>query len=192
MIELNNIYIALVHYPVKDKQANIITSAVTNFDIHDIARLSASIGFNKYYIITPIEEQKALVQRIVKHWLSDYGVVKNLARKQALEKVFVSSSLEQLKQEIEHNEKKSLKIISTSAKLYDNSISIKKFAEIYKKQRGVYLMLFGTAWGLADSIIKESDYILEPISYNRDFNHLSVRSAVSIISDRIYNSINNE
>jgi len=190
MTDLSNIYIALVHYPIKDKHDSVITTAVTNFDIHDIARLSASVGFNKYYIITPIKEQKALVNRIVEHWLKGYGAEKNLTRKQALEKVALCSSLEELKKEIEEKHQSNLKIISTSARLYDKSISISEFSKIYKNNKDIYLLLFGTGWGLADSIINNSDYILAPISYNTSFNHLSVRSAVSIISDRIYNSIN--
>jgi hypothetical protein len=53
-------------------------------------------------------------------------------------------------------------------------------------QRGQpYLLVFGTAWGLAEPFISEADYILEPISGRTDYNHLSVRSAAGIILDRL-------
>ncbi|MGL5950307.1 MAG: RNA methyltransferase, partial [Cetobacterium sp.] len=39
--------------------------------------------------------------------------------------------------------------------------------------------------GLIDEVMNMSDYILEPIRGAADYNHLSVRSAVSIILDRL-------
>ena len=49
----------------------------------------------------------------------------------------------------------------------------------------VYLLLFGTGWGLTEEVMNSSKYILEPIRGNTKYNHLSVRSAVSIILDRL-------
>jgi len=37
---LDKIYTALIHYPVLGRDGRIITTAVTNLDIHDIARSS--------------------------------------------------------------------------------------------------------------------------------------------------------
>ena len=34
---LNRIYVALIHYPIL-KDGSIVSTAVTNFDIHDISR----------------------------------------------------------------------------------------------------------------------------------------------------------
>ncbi|MBT8351253.1 MAG: RNA methyltransferase, partial [Deltaproteobacteria bacterium] len=34
----SNLYVALVHYPVVNKNGDVIASAVTNLDLHDIAR----------------------------------------------------------------------------------------------------------------------------------------------------------
>ena len=31
------LYVGLVHYPIYNKRMDVIASAVTNFDIHDIA-----------------------------------------------------------------------------------------------------------------------------------------------------------
>ena len=46
-------------------------------------------------------------------------------------------------------------------------------------------LLFGTGYGLVDEIMAEADYTLEPIVGPTDYNHLSVRSAASIILDRL-------
>jgi hypothetical protein len=47
------------------------------------------------------------------------------------------------------------------------------------------LLLFGTAHGLAPEVNKTADYTLPPIQCTTGYNHLSVRSAVSIILDRL-------
>ena len=56
-----NLYLSLLHYPVVNKQGETITSAVTNLDLHDIARVSATYGVKAFYAVTPLEDQKALV-----------------------------------------------------------------------------------------------------------------------------------
>ncbi|MBW1897630.1 MAG: RNA methyltransferase, partial [Deltaproteobacteria bacterium] len=48
-----------------------------------------------------------------------------------------------------------------------------------------HVLLFGTAWGLSDDFLEKADFILDPIMGDADYNHLSVRSAVSIILDRL-------
>ena len=48
-----------------------------------------------------------------------------------------------------------------------------------------YALVLGTAWGLADTFIKQADYCLEPICGPTDYNHLSVRSAAAILLDRL-------
>jgi hypothetical protein len=45
--------------------------------------------------------------------------------------------------------------------------------------------MFGTAWGLSDSVLADADFVLDPIAGNTEYNHLSVRSAVAIILDRL-------
>ena len=74
---------------------------------------------------------------------------------------------------------------TTSAKIFPNSISYKELSEKIFEDDQPYLLLFGTGWGLIDEVMSMSDYILEPIRGNSKYNHLSVRSAVSIILDRL-------
>jgi hypothetical protein len=47
------------------------------------------------------------------------------------------------------------------------------------------VLLFGTAWGLADEILEAADHRLAPINGKGAYNHLAVRSAVAIILDRL-------
>ena len=55
---------------------------------------------------------------------------------------------------------------------------------MYNEEK-IFLILFGTGWGIGKELIMNCDYILEPIEPNRSYNHLSVRSAVTIILDRL-------
>ena len=34
------VYCALVHHPVRDREGQTVTAAVTNIDVHDIARVA--------------------------------------------------------------------------------------------------------------------------------------------------------
>ena len=45
-----NLYLGLVHYPIYNKNMQVIATAVTNFDIHDISRTSS--GWIKKYFLT--------------------------------------------------------------------------------------------------------------------------------------------
>ena len=47
----NNIYVGLVHYPVYNKNSDVVATSVTNFDIHDISRTCRTYDIKKYFII---------------------------------------------------------------------------------------------------------------------------------------------
>ncbi|MGL5124649.1 MAG: RNA methyltransferase, partial [Fusobacteriaceae bacterium] len=52
------IYLALVHYPVYNKNHDVVCTSVTNYDIHDISRSCRTYDVNQYHIIVPVEAQK--------------------------------------------------------------------------------------------------------------------------------------
>ena len=179
--------IALIHYPIKDKKNDVIATAVTNMDVHDISRLTATFGLKKYYVVTPVVEQRALVNRIRDHWKSDYGKKRNDTRSQALEYLDVAATLEDAITQVKATSGKEVKVISTSARKFERSLAIDAFVTGIDPKYA-YLLIFGTGWGLTDEIMEKSDYILESLSYDTGYNHLPVRSAVSILLDRLYNS----
>ncbi|MRR35929.1 RNA methyltransferase, partial [bacterium] len=67
------LYIALLHHPVLDRGGRVITSAVTNADIHDIARSAKTYGVKRFFIVTPIADQADLVRAIIGHWTHGAG-----------------------------------------------------------------------------------------------------------------------
>ena len=48
----SSLYVGLVHYPIYDKHFNVIATAITNYDLHDISRSAKTYGVKKYFIIT--------------------------------------------------------------------------------------------------------------------------------------------
>lgn len=181
----NSIYLALVHYPVYNKNTDVVCTSVTNFDIHDISRTSKTYGVNQYHIIIPANAQKELTERILGYWQDGAGGQFNPDREEAFNSTRVHESIEKSVEDIEKREGKKPIIITTSAKTFPNSISYKNLSEKILNDDQPYLLLFGTGWGLIDEVMDMSDYILEPIRGNAEYNHLSVRSAVSIILDRL-------
>lgn len=179
-----SLYLALIHYPVVNKNGETIASAVTNLDLHDIARASRTFGIKKFYVITPLKDQKELVQKIISHWTAGMGAEYNPARRRALETIQVADSFEEAVNDIFHMENIRPKTVATCAKKKDQSLGYDRFKELIN-DGNPYLINFGTAWGLSPSFLDNADYILDPISGYTDYNHLSVRSAVSIILDRL-------
>ena len=177
---------ALIHYPVFNKNGDIIASAVTNLDLHDISRAARTYGLRSFYVVTPLTDQKELVEKIISHWVDGIGSRYNPKRREALELIRIKDSLNEVVEHIRNNNEESPKTVVTCAGARDNfrSISFGKFREMLHSGRP-YLLLFGTGWGLTENFIADADYILEPIKGNTNYNHLSVRSAAAIALDRL-------
>ena len=181
-----NLHLALVHYPVTNKNGDVIASAVTNLDLHDIARAAKTYDVRSFYVVTPIEDQIALVDQLLSHWLTGAGGTYNPKRRQALELVRIKKTIEEVIDEIRSMSSNAgnPRTVVTSATTWRTSVS---FNDMRKMLRDglPYLLVFGTAWGLAESLITSADYTLEPVKGTTTYNHLSVRSAASIILDRL-------
>jgi tRNA (guanine37-N1)-methyltransferase len=175
--------VALVHYPVYNKNQEIIGSAVTNLDIHDIARAGRTFGVGTFYLVTPYQDQQKLVGEIVSHWQDGYGARYNTDRKEALASIEICDDLQSLYELAAVSRQKPL-VVATSAREHAKSISYGAMRQKILDGRRV-LILFGTAWGLAEQALAGVDAMLPPISGYGDYRHLSVRSAVSIVLDRL-------
>lgn len=178
------IYLALIHYPVLNKNGEIIASAVTNLDIHDLARAARTYGVRAVYIVTPLTDQKRLVGQIVEHWTTGMGGVVNPDRKAAMKLISVQDSLESTRADIESREKTPPLTLVTSARERSEYRTIEELTLLTKNEQP-WLLLFGTAWGLAEACMIQADHVLKPIYGVNGYNHLSVRSAASIILDRL-------
>ncbi|MEJ6950475.1 RNA methyltransferase [Natronospora cellulosivora (SeqCode)] len=180
-----DVFVGLLHYPIQNKKGDVITTTITNLDLHDISRACKSYDINKYFVINPIESQKSLAQRMKEYWTSEYGAKYNPNRNEAFSVLEICNDLEESVKTIKDITGKEPVLIATDARPYPNTISYKKLRKlIIENERPIYL-IFGTGWGIIEEEMRSYDYILEPIWGRGDFNHLSVRSAASIIMDRL-------
>jgi len=181
----HSIYIALVHHPVVNKRGDIVTTSVTNFDLHDLSRNSSTYGVKGCFIVTPSQAQQDMVAYIRNYWREGKGADYNPDRKEAFEALYISGSLEESCLTIKKAHDKAPKLIATSAKSYDKVTLFRELREEISNTEDPYLIVFGTGWGLAETIINSADAVLEPIKGPVAYNHLPVRSAVAIVLDRL-------
>lgn len=180
--------IALLHYPVYDKNRQVVATAVTNLDIHDIARAARTFGADRYYIITPVAEQQRLVNRVADHWQSGWGAGYNPKRKLALDLLKVMSDLAAVTEDIQSRHGKKPLLVVTGATGRAGAVTDRELATRIREQADHFLFVFGTGWGMTEEIFDAADLVLAPIHGSGAYNHLSVRSAVAIYLDRIFGS----
>jgi tRNA (guanine37-N1)-methyltransferase len=179
------VFVALLHHPVYDKNGQVVTTAVTNMDIHDIARSGKTYGIRRFFVVTPIKALQKLALKIIDHWEAGYGSQYNVTRKDALALARICDTLDNVIIEIEGECREQPVIVVTSAKPGGTRTSFTELREMLQKESRPVLILLGTGWGLTQEVFSQADYILESIQGPTDYNHLSVRSAAAIILDRL-------
>jgi hypothetical protein len=179
-----NLYLALVHYPVINKHGDVIASAVTNLDVHDIARAARTYGVRGYYVVTPLADQITLVHRLIAHWTKGAGATYNPQRRRALELVRIKENLDEVIADIRGEVGSAARTVVTSARSQRPVIG---FAALRRMigEGPPFLLVFGTAWGLPETLISAADFALAPVRGPTTYNHLSVRSAATVVLDRL-------
>jgi len=181
-----DIFIGLVHFPVVNRRGEKICSAITNLDIHDIARTATTYGAKGFFIITPVEEQQELAKRVSSHWIEGIGGQFNPDRKRAFDIVQIVPDLATAENSVRRISGRTPVRLATSARDIPGCISWEIFEKrVYKNEFECILLLFGTASGLHQECLDYCDGVICPITAGTGYNHLSVRSAVAIILDRI-------
>jgi hypothetical protein len=177
--------VALVHYPVVGKNGETIASAVTNLDLHDISRAAKTYGVRSFFVVTPLQDQKELVDKIVSHWVSGSGSRYNPKRCEALSLIRVKETFEAVLADIAACGEGNPKTVVTSAKTRPHVLGFNGLRALLLENEKPYVLAFGTAWGLTEDFIEKADYILAPVAGWSDYNHLPVRSAAAVILDRL-------
>ncbi|HEX2570598.1 MAG TPA: RNA methyltransferase [Polyangia bacterium] len=203
---------ALVHHPVYDRSRRVVTTAVTNLDIHDIARSACTFGLAGYLVVTPIAAQRELAERILGHWreelelltggraaageaapghagagTSGAGAREDEFRGHALARVEVVASIEEAVALVARRcQGQEPLVVATSARSRPGAIDPRTLLAEAERAPRPLLLLFGTGWGLADQVLDRVHHLLTPIRGQSDYNHLSVRSAAAIVLDRLF------
>jgi hypothetical protein len=178
------LYLALIHHPVLNKRGETIASAITNLDLHDIARAGRTFGARGFFVVTPLRDQQVLTRRILGHWIEGDGAAYNPSRGRALSLIRVVDRLADARADIEAREGRPARLAVTSARDGENTLSCEALRAQMDEGTPVLLAL-GTAWGLAPECMAMADCRLRPIRGAGTYNHLSVRSAAAILLDRL-------
>jgi len=182
---VGDLYLALLHHPVLDKNGQVVTTALTNLDVHDIARTSRTYGVKRFFIVHPVRTLQLLALKIMEHWESGYGSTYNLTRKDALRLVAMEASLDGVLVALERETGQRPVLVATSARPGPDRVPFADFRARLEASADPHLIVLGTGWGLTPEVMARVDLTLEPIVGPSDYNHLSVRSAAAIILDRL-------
>lgn len=186
---MSDLYVALVHHPVVDKEGRVVTSSVTNIDVHDIARSCRTYGVKGFFIVTPVDALRGLVRRIMYHWEEGIGRDYNPNRTDALSIVQLERTLDGAEIAIERTHGTAPSLIATSARTSPDGpprVSFEALSQrLDSEDSRPVLMLLGTAWGLAPQCLARCEALLPPIYGPSDYNHLSVRAAAAVLLDRL-------
>lgn len=205
------IFVALLHSPMVDRNGKEVCTAVTNLDIHDIARTCKTYGVTKYFIVNPEEEQERLVKVILDHWKNEVAKVHHPARATALEVVQFVRTFEEAFNEasflsnsspsggIDRTRSCSIDsqpfVVMPDAKDLPESWSYPELRERLETSGlpgdgpGLrpLMIVFGTGWGISPSFYNKVDRALKPIwGLGKRYNHLSVRAAAAVVLDRVF------
>lgn len=182
----SSLYLALLHHPVLNRDGNIVTTSVTNLDIHDIARSARTYGISGYFVAHPSTGLRALCERVSWHWQDGYGAKVNESRRLAMELVRVVPDLEHAIASIENETGYLPTLIATSARSHDRPIVT--FSDLRARievDEAPILLLLGTGYGLSPELLDRCEALLEPLRGPGDYNHLAVRAAAAILLDRL-------
>jgi hypothetical protein len=199
--------IALVHHPVLDGQGAVVTTAVTNLDVHDLARSARTYGCSDYFVVHPVAAQRELVERIREHWTEGSSARRIPDRREALRVLRVVDSLEAAVEAL--GGRGNVEMWATAARRLGEPLAFSAARDRLSARESEpgaakpVLIVFGTGWGLAPSVVDGADALLEPIRARAEpgeaaepaeagqageaggYNHLSVRAACAIALDRL-------
>ncbi len=180
-----DLFLALIHHPVVDRNGRIVTSAITSLDLHDIARSSHTYGVRTAYVVHPIPEQREFAAAVINHWRFDFGRSFDSRRREALETIKIVASLEDAIADAERASGMRPLLAHTSAQTAGGVSCGELRRRMEAPGAAPVMLLFGTGFGLAPEVLERADLVLDAIRGPGEYNHLSVRAAVSIILDRL-------
>lgn len=167
-----------------NRRGEIIASAITNLDLHDLGRLACTYGIARCYIVTPLRDQRALAADLIAHWRMGVGRRVLPERSLALERLHLVTDLADARAELAAAWGVEARMWATSAAAPPDALSHDRARQLLAS--GVpTLLVLGTAWGLAPTVLAQADAVLESIPGVHGYNHLSVRCAAAVLVDRL-------
>lgn len=177
--------VLLAHHPVVDRQGEVVTTAITNLDLHDIARSAHTYGLDHFFVSHPVAAQRELAARVQSHWTDGSGARRIPDRKPAMERLRIVSSIDEAIAAL--GGRASVELWTTSAQASERNLGLAQARAALEAPGAAVLVILGTGWGLAPEVLASADQRLAPVTSPRadGYNHLSVRAAAAIIFDRL-------
>lgn len=177
-----HVAVVLVHHPILDRGGNVVTTAITNLDLHDIARSAHTYDVSDYFVVHPVAAQRELALRVRDHWVDGAGGRRIPDRIPAMKKLRIVETLADAIDGVPECE-----LWTTSAQASAEPLSFAQAREQLRQPGSPVMLCFGTGWGLAPAVNELATQRLEPIVSPRadGYNHLSVRAAAAIVFDRL-------
>ena len=122
--------VALVHHPVLDGSGAIVTTAVTNLDVHDLARSARTFGCTDYFVVHPIAAQRELVKRIRDHWTEGSGGRRIPDRREALGILRIVESLDVAFEQLGGRSR--VEVWATAARPLGSTLTLKRRARVWR------------------------------------------------------------
>ncbi len=190
------VYLVLLHSPVVNRKGEQVATSVTNMDIHDISRSARTFGLAGYFLVTPIEDQHEVVERILDYWRSERSRKHHPDRVSAVSLVRLARDFDEVKAAIRAAHGTDPEVVLTDARPHPSSVSYadyrRELSDPARREGRPVVLVFGTGWGVSEAFFPEVHRILAPVygPEGRDseegYNHLSVRAAAAIILDRLF------
>ena len=184
---LRKLSIALVHYPVIDAKKALVTTTVTNLDVHDLARSARTFGCEAYFVVHPVPAQLALVERIREHWTTGSSAARIPTRKEALKLLRPVPDLASVYAAF--GGRSEVDVWATAARASREPLAFADARATLATPGKPVVILFGTGWGLPTTLLDEVDALLPPLCAREGrgdgYNHLSVRAACAMALDRL-------
>lgn len=181
----------LLHHPVTNRLGNLTTTAVTNMDIHDLSRTCRTYEVDHFFLVSPLEGQEGVVDRILSYWGSETAKEWHPDRAEALSRTRFLTDFDLVRKELgEHYPGLRLEVVMPDARPLGGQVGYAETRLAWSGEPpGVKVIVLGTGWGVAPEFHSQVDRFLGPIYGplgQEGYNHLSVRAAGAVILDRLF------
>jgi hypothetical protein len=180
-----DLFVALLHYPVLNRNRRIITSAITSLDLHDIARSCRTYDVRAFYVVHPVADQRAFAASVIDHWRLDEGRLYDSLRREALDLIEIVADLDDALNAAEAVAGKRPLTVYTSARAAGATTYAAMRESLERADEPPLMIMLGTGFGLGPAVRERAGLTLEAIRGPGEYNHLSVRAAAGIILDRL-------
>lgn len=181
---MSAVFFALVHYPVYNREGDIVATSVTPLDLHDLGRIGATFGVKGFFIVNALASQRLLVAEMIYHWKEGLGGNHSPHRRRALSPAEVTATTAEAFDLVAAQEGAEPFVAATSARRVGKTVPAEEL--LGKAEGRPVLVLFGTGYGMTRDLMAAADCVLDPIEGGTDFNHLPVRAAMAIYAYKIF------